>query len=367
MADSGALGVVIRRIVLSGWNIERRVSAWRFYLVAINGGYPVWCAAFAFVSWRGYCALVATRAYAKQTLGANSRSRRSTRCPTLPQRTQMRDWRQTATNFDTLAFNTTAAGQYLPLVHIDNTFQPPQTQTWYGLPSYVGETRTFGETGEPIHEAVASLAAVWGGTLVGVDKSAGPYDYVAMSKEYYVDRNSQYIVLNTPFSSSGQSAWYETYPDILMYAIADRYPNETSIQTALNTVDQRFYSAVNVLTAGGTAPNFNHTAFNFATQKPVDNGQWKEPDMGLGMAWLQYAAYWRNRTANPTLAASYLNAVDWSLSPISKQLRNPDYEVLTPFGAYTAARMNAEQGRNYDVQKIVNWVFSRSTRATPKS
>ena len=132
--------------------------------------------------------------------------------PNAPATYQMRDWHPTATNFDTLAFNTTATGQFLPLVKIDNTLQPPQTQTWFGLPAYVGETRTFGETGEPIHEAVSSLGAVLGGTLVGVDKTAGPYNWVAMSREYYVDRNSQYVVLNTPFSSSGQSAWYETYP-----------------------------------------------------------------------------------------------------------------------------------------------------------
>ena len=74
--------------------------------------------------------------------------------PNAPTTYQMRDWHQTATDFDTLAFNTTATGQFLPLVRIDNTLQPPQTQTWYGLPAYVGETRTFGETGEPIHEAV---------------------------------------------------------------------------------------------------------------------------------------------------------------------------------------------------------------------
>lgn len=286
--------------------------------------------------------------------------------PNAPSTYSMRDWRQTALNFDSLAFNTSASGPYLPLMRIDNNFQSPQTQTWYGLPSYVGETRTFGETGEPVHEAVASLAAVWGSTLVGVDKSAGPYDFVALSREYYVDRNNQYIVLNTPFSTSGQSAWYETYPNILMYAIADRYPTEASLQTMLNTVDQRFYSAVNVLTAGGTAPNFNHTAFNFATQRPVDNGQWKEPDMGLGMAWLQYAAYWRNRTANPTLATAYLNAVDWSLAYYQQTSANPDYEVLTPFGAYAAARMNAEQGRNFDIQKMVNWVFSRSSARNTK-
>ena len=62
---------------------------------------------------------------------------------------------------------------------------------------------------------------------MGVDKTAGPYNWVAMSREYYVDRNSQFVVLNTPFSASGQSAWYETYPSILFYSIADRYPGES--------------------------------------------------------------------------------------------------------------------------------------------
>jgi len=28
-----------------------------------------------------------------------------------------------------------------------------------------------------------------------------------------------------------------------------------------------------------------------------------------------------------------------------------------PFGAYTAARLNAEQGTNYDISKIINWTF----------
>jgi hypothetical protein len=69
----------------------------------------------------------------------------------------MRDWHQTATDFDTLAFDTTATGQFLPLVKIDNTPVSPQLQKSFGLAAYVGETRTFGETGEPVHEAVASV------------------------------------------------------------------------------------------------------------------------------------------------------------------------------------------------------------------
>jgi hypothetical protein len=38
--------------------------------------------------------------------------------------------------------------------------------------------------------------------------------------------------------------------------------------------------------------------------------------------------------------------------------QNPYYEVLMPFGACAAARMNAELGRNYDVEKLVNWCFA---------
>ncbi len=286
--------------------------------------------------------------------------------PNAPSTYSMRDWYKTSTDFDTLAFDTTATGQFLPLVRIDNTPVSPELQKSFGLAAYVGETRTFGETGEPVNEAIASLGAVLGGTLVGIDKSAGPNNWVAMSREYYVDRDSQNIVLNNPFATTGQSAWYETYPSILFYSIADRYPGEATLQAALNTVDTQFYSAVNKLTAGGTAPNFNYSAYNFKTQQPVYNGTWREPDMGLGMAWLQHAAYWRNRDSNPAQAADHLNAVDWSLAYYENTSSNPDYEILAPFGAYTAARMNAEHGRNYDIQKYVNWVFDRSNARPTK-
>ncbi|WP_148073348.1 hypothetical protein [Bythopirellula goksoeyrii] len=286
--------------------------------------------------------------------------------PNAPSTNQLRDWRQTAIDFDTLAFDTTATGQYLPLVKIDTTPVSPQLTESFGLAAYVGETRTFGETGEPVHEAVSSLAAVLGGTLVGVNKSAGPYNWVSMAREYYVNRNGQYIVLNSPFSVSGGSAWYDIYPNVLFYQIADRYPDETYLGPIMDQIDQRFYDAVGVLTANGAAPNFNHTAYNFRTRQPVDNGVWREPDMGLGMAWMQHAAYWRNQDSNPGLAAQHLTAVDWALSYYVQTSANPDYEILSPFGAYTAARMNAEHGRNYDIQKFVNWVFDRSNARPTK-
>jgi hypothetical protein len=289
--------------------------------------------------------------------------------PNAPSTYEMRDWHQTATDFDTLAFDTTATGQFLPLVTIDDTpYLNVQDvgETWFGLPAYVGETRTFGETGEPVHESLSSLGAVLSGTLVGVDKTTGPYNWVALTQEYYVVHNFQYVILNNPYAGTGGSAWYETYPSILFYSIADRYPDEANLQTILNAVDVRFKDAVNVLTDGGMEPNFNYTAYNFRTQQPVYNGIWREPDMGLGMAWLQHAAYWRNRLSNPTQAAAHLDAVEWSLAYYEQTSSNPDYEILVPFGAYTAARMNAEHGGNYDIQKLVNWVFARSNARPTK-
>lgn len=286
--------------------------------------------------------------------------------PDAPTTYEMRDWHKVATDFDALAFDTTAFGQFLPLVKIDTSPVSPQLQTAFGLAAYVGETRTFGETGEPVHEAVASLAAVLGGTLVGIDKSTGPYNWVSMTREYYINRNGQYLVLNSPFATSGSSAWYDIYPNILFYEIADRYPNESYFEAIQNQIDLRFYDAVDVLTNGGQTPNFNYTAYNFRTRQPVYNGTWREPDMGMGMAWMQYAAYWRNREANPPLADKHLAAVNWALSYYEQTSANPDYEILAPYGAYTAARMNAEQGGNYDIQKLVNWVFDRSSARPTK-
>jgi hypothetical protein len=51
----------------------------------------------------------------------------------------------------------------------------------------------------------------------------------------------------------------------------------------------------------------------------------------------------------------------WGLDYLEGTGNNPNYEILLSYGAYTAARMNAEQGTTYDVEKLVNWVFEPSS------
>jgi hypothetical protein len=279
--------------------------------------------------------------------------------PNAPTTYQMRDWRSVATDFDALAFNTNAPGQFLPIPRHDATPESSSLSEFYGLPSYVGDDRTYGN-GELIHEGIPTLGAILGSTLVGIDKASGPVNWVSMMREYYIDRNNEFIVFNNPDTISGQSAWYEIFPNILFYSVADRYPGEAYLDPILDTIDQRFYGAVNKMTAAGTAPNFNYTAYDFSDSIPRYNGTWREPDMGLGMAWVEHAAYWRNRDSNPSAAANYLQAVDWAFAYYEPRANNPDYEVLTSFGAYTAARMNAEHDRNLNIHKYLDWVFSRS-------
>ena len=124
---------------------------------------------------------------------------------------------------------------------------------------------------------------------------------------------------------------------------------------------------MNKLTAGGTAPNFNHTAYNFKhrtagrTTACGASPTWDWAWPGCSMRPTGEIA-----TTNPAQAAAHLNAVDWSLAYYEQTSSNPDYEILMPFGAYAAARMNAEHGRNYDIQKLVKWVFDRSNARPTK-
>lgn len=103
----------------------------------------------------------------------------------------------------------------------------------------------------------------------------------------------------------------------------------------------------------------NHLAYDFKLRKPVDNGKWKEPEAAAGIAWLEYMAYarWGN--------IRHLEAADWCMAFLQDSTDNPFYELLLPYGAYTAARMNAELGREYDVTKMLNWCFDGDSACRP--
>ena len=60
-----------------------------------------------------------------------------------------------------------------------------------------------------------------------------------------------------------------------------------------------------------------------------------------GIAWLEYMAWLRFKDPR------FLTAADWAIRSLEERPvdQSPLYEVLLPYGALAAARMNAELGR----------------------
>lgn len=279
------------------------------------------------------------------------------RMPAIPRPFIMKDWLSLARECDRLLFDLEARGAFLPMAWLDDS-RINIKESGFGLPSYAGDPRASGSN----HEAIASLGAVLGATVAGIDKSAGMYNWVRMCEQYFNRTNGQNLVLNYTSTVSGSSFWYELWPHILVYALADRYPQCGNLERIMLATAERWHEAS--IAMGGraepwTVPDFNHTAFDFTTMQPVDNGQWREPDAAAAVAWLMYMAWIR------TGDDKFLAAADWGIQFLVDRDTNPLYEVLLPFGACLAARMNAERGRNYDVKKLVDWCFDGDSVCRP--
>lgn len=274
--------------------------------------------------------------------------------PNIPSPCIIRDWRQVAISLDKLLFDPNATGQYMPLFHLVRDHD--KNVIGFGFPDYVGDIRQLPDGSGA---GITSLGAVWGATLVGIDKSHADYDYVKLCSEYFDARPSRQMIGNgMAFSDPEKTFWYTIFPNITFAAISDRYPRETEVGQLAYRSAVSWAKATSALSdpSKDGAANYDHTGFNFDTMQPVDNGHWKEPDAGAGVAWIEYAAY--NRWHD----SAFLDAADQCMNYLQQRPadQNPWYEILMPFGALTAVRMDAELGRQYDTSKMINWCFDRS-------
>lgn len=284
---------------------------------------------------------------------AQSHIRAVERMPALPSPLVIRDWKQVAVDYDAFVFDFERRGDFLPVIWWDCTKRNFPRDT-FGLYSYVGSMHQGkGEN----HEAINCLAAVLGATLVGIDKSKQQgHNWVLMCENYFNRRNGENLFLNKTDARSGNSFWYELFTHILMYGLIDYYPNQGNFVEEMKITAEKWYEAAQVM---AQIPDFNYTAFDFRTRRPVYNGRWREPDGACGIAWVQYMAY--VRFGDP----KYLEAATWALDYLQEQTKNPYYEVLLPYGALVAARMNKEQGTNYDVAKFLNWCCDGDSQCRP--
>jgi hypothetical protein len=261
-----------------------------------------------------------------------------------------KDWKQVAIAYDSFVYNQQLTGQYLPLSYdIVNGINYPDN-AFFGMHTYVGTNSPKG------NEAINVLPSLVGASLVGIDKT-NQYNrnYILMSQDFFNKKNGENIYLNGNSTSSGHDWWYDLMPNVFFYQLYDLYGNIGDAEYQFTTIADRFTEAVT--TMGGSekpwsAANLNYRAFSFIDQKPNPSGV-KEPEAAGAYAWVLYNAYVHTRNTQ------YLKAAEWSMEFLNKLNTNPSYELQLPYGIYTAARMNAELGTNYDVEKMVNWAFNR--------
>lgn len=276
--------------------------------------------------------------------------------PRMPSPYRMRDWKQVARDYDRFVYDRDVNGQYLPICWTDKSHVNVDYDVT-AIPSYVGHPKM---RSGPDHEGITNMAAVLGASMVGIDKTNQQgLDFVRMAHSYFNSADGENLYLNRLETHTGQTFWYELYPNILAWQLHAAVPKAPGFNTRLRMVSDSLLTATRVLAGGDLAtsiPDFTYTAFDFRSGKPVSNGQWLEPDGAAAFAWMLLMARqeWPEEQylAGADAALRYLDALPYE--------KNPHYEVLLPFGAVTAARLNAESGRRHDLHKFLCWFFGQS-------
>ena len=71
--------------------------------------------------------------------------------------------------------------------------------------------------------------------------------------------------------------WYDVYPNVMFYAVADFYPEENDFEPILRSIADKFYLADSVL-----AGNYAYTYFDYATMEPKKNWICTQQDAAAG-------------------------------------------------------------------------------------
>ncbi|MBW3546412.1 MAG: laminin G, partial [Bacteroidetes bacterium] len=272
--------------------------------------------------------------------------------PALPAPYQMRDWKAVATQYDAFVFDLDKSGEYLPLVGFKTEgnnypeLQPILLKTYVGAPSATQA------------EAINIIPALISASLVGIDKSAqAGTNWVEKVKDFYNKKNGEGVYLNGYNATSGSDWWYDLMPNVFFYQLYSLYPGVPDFREQFISVADQWLAAVYAMgghTTPWTVPQMNYRGWYLASMTPNTEGV-KEPEAAGAIGWLLYQAY------QQTGEKKYLEGAQLALDFLAGLEENPSYELQLPYGTLTAARLNAEHGANYPLDKMLGWSFERGS------
>ncbi|BDD07015.1 hypothetical protein [Aureibacter tunicatorum] len=274
--------------------------------------------------------------------------------PERPNPYRMINWKEKAEDFDNYIFNWEQQGEYQPFIWKDGSRRNMDQET-FGLYTVIGDVRQGPDknNGE-FHESLCALGALMGGGLVGVDKTdQDGHNYVKMAQNYFNTDNQWNIVMNntTPEiallgGGYGRDWWYDVFPNVLYYAVADIFPNVDGQDDILKSIAEQFYKADSVLEG-----DYDYSFFDYSKMEGQRNHIPYQQDAAAGHAYVMLSAYHKFKDSR------YLDGAESALQALLNQKESRFYEVLMPFGALVASRLNAEHGKNIDYHKILDWTF----------
>ena len=217
--------------------------------------------------------------------------------------------------------------------------------TGFGIPDYMGDARYGSGPGS----ALTVIGTLLSASLLGLPL---PRDEFVQSSRAYLAPNG--VAMDNPPGMAIPSVgtyWYTLVNQAFFAALSARLPQLDPDHSLLRLAADTWHGAAQAM--GG---DFDHTGFDFVKMQPVDNKLWKEPDSAGGIAFISVLAH--HHTQSPTHLATAKMALDF----LEGRQASPLYEMMLPFGAYSAARLNAIQGNAsrahaYDVQKLVAWTL----------
>jgi len=278
---------------------------------------------------------------------------RIARMPDQPKPYKMINWYEKALLFDQYVFNSNLKGEYLPFIWIDDTKRNIPQQT-FGLYTAIGDVRQGPKGNKEFHEALCTMGAVLGAGLVGIDKTKqNGFNYVKMIQSYFNSAHGWNIMMDNTNpdvaklgGGYGRDWWYDIFPNVLFYGVCELFPNVKQADSLQHIIAEQFFKADSVLKG-----NYDYSFFDYSKMKGESNNVPHQQDAAAGHAYVLLCAY--EKFKDPR----YLNGAKSAMNAFVNQKESRFYEVLMPFGALVAARLNAEHGTNYDVKKILNWTF----------
>lgn len=274
--------------------------------------------------------------------------------PDVPQPLQIIDWKTKALQFDSLAFDFNSQAPHGPLIWLDSAKRNID-QVTFGLYTVIGDVRQGRDNyGGEFHEALTTMNALVSAGLMGIEKTdQHGFNFVKMAQNYFNTDNNWNIVMNNTNpdvamagGGYGRDWWYDVYPNVLFYGVAALYPDVENTENIQRTVAEQFVKADSVL-----AGNYDYSYFDYATMQGMRNWIPFQQDAAGGHAYVLLSAF------NKFKDNRYLEHAKSATQVLVNQQESRFYEILLPFGAYTAARLNAEHGTTYDVTRLLNHIF----------